>query len=251
MDAIVKAKSLLDGFQGFKHAGEGVDSPANRLIQGLLVKFSNEASWVIRGGEELAGALELVAVNVTRVVQKWGDGQPIQTRVLEPGEKFPNLEELNANVPQSEWREGPDGKLHGPWQAQYLLYLLNPDTAERFTYATGTIGGGIAVRDLVDRVSWMRKFRGEQVYAVVSPSAAPMKTRYGTRPRLHFVIKRWVELSTDGALPLTEPSALSEPQTADLSTTKAARDNANKKSDGLTEVKRPSIREELNDEINF
>ena len=44
---------------------------------------------------------------------------------------------------------------------------------------------------------------------------------------------------------------MSEPQTADLSTAKAARDNANKKSDGLTEVKRPSIREELNDEINF
>ena len=99
MDAIVKAKSLLDGFQGFKHAGEGVDSPASRLIQGLLVKFSNEASWVIRGGEELAGALELVAVNVTRVVQKWGDGQPIQTRVLEPGEKFPNLEKQQGTTP--------------------------------------------------------------------------------------------------------------------------------------------------------
>ena len=30
MNEIVKPKSLLDGFQGF----EGVDSPANRLIQG-------------------------------------------------------------------------------------------------------------------------------------------------------------------------------------------------------------------------
>jgi len=68
-----------------------------------------------------------------------------------------------------------------------------------------TVGGGIAVRDLIDRVSWMRKFRGEQVYAVVSPSAAPMKTRHGTRLRQHFVIKRWIGLSSDGSLPLTEP----------------------------------------------
>ena len=172
-------------------------------------------------------------------------------RVLQPGEKFPNFEELNATVPQSEWRQGPDGKLRGPWQAQYLVYLLNPDTAERLTYATSTIGGGIAVRDLVDRVSLMRKFRGEQVYAVVSPSAAPMQTRYGTRPRPHFVIKRWVGLSSDGALPPTEPLALSGPQTADLSTTRAATDNADKNSAGLKEVKRPPISEEIDDEIDF
>ena len=47
------------------------------------------------------------------------------------------------------------------------------------------------------------------------------------------------------------PPALSGPQTADQSTTKAATDNANKKSADLKEVKPPSIYEELNDEINF
>jgi hypothetical protein len=250
MNEIVKPKSRLDGFEGFNDAVEGVDSQTNRVIQGQIVKFTNEATWVTRDGEELPGTVELIAFNVIRVVQKWGDGQPIETRVLEPGEKFPNLEELNANVPQTEWRDGPDGKLHGPWQAQYLVYLFNPDTDERFTYATGTIGGGIAVRDLVDRVSWKRSLRGEQVYAVVSPSAAPMITRYGTRRRPHFVIKRWVGLSSDRAPPPTESPALSGQQTADL-TTKAATDNANKKSAGLNEVKRPSISEEIDDEIDF
>jgi hypothetical protein len=134
---------------GFEDAGAGDDPLVNRIIQGDLVKFTNQATWVTRGGEELSGNLELVAVNVIRVVQKWADGQPIETRVLGPGEKLPNLEELNAAVPQSEWREGPDGKLRGPWEAQFLVYLLNADTAERFTYATGTTGGGIAVRDLI------------------------------------------------------------------------------------------------------
>jgi hypothetical protein len=176
--------ALLDGF----HDAPEVESP--RLIQGELVKFSNEVTWVTRGGEELPCTIELVAVNVTRVVRKWADGRPIESRALQPGEKLPSLDELNANEPQSAWREGPDGKLHGPWQAEYLVYLLNPDTAERFSFATGTIGGGIAVRDLIDRVSLMRKVRGEQVYAVISPSAAPMKTRYGTRPRPQFVVSQ-------------------------------------------------------------
>jgi len=215
---------------GFEDAGEGFDSLENRLIQGDLVKFTNQATWLTRGGAELSGNLERVAVNVIRVMQKWADGQPIETRVLGPGEKLPNLEELNAAVPQSEWREGPDGKLRGPWEAQFLVYLLNPDTAERFTYATGTTGGGIAVRDLIYRVSWKPKFCGEQVYALVSLSAVPWKTRYGTRPRPHFVVKRWVSLSSDGALPPTEPPALNGSQTAGLSTTKAATDKTNQKS---------------------
>jgi hypothetical protein len=196
---------------GFEDAGEGFGSPEDRLIQGDLVKFTNQATWVTRGGQELSGNLEFVAVSVIRVVQKWKDGRPIETRVLGPGEKLPNLEELNAAVPQSEWRVGPDGKLRGPWEAQFLVYLLNPDTAERFTFATGTIGGGIAVRDLSYSVSWKRKFCGEQVYAVVSLSAVPWKTRWPTRLRPHFVNKGWKGLSSDGALPPTEPPALSGP----------------------------------------
>jgi hypothetical protein len=195
--------ALLDGFQ------DAPEVDPDRLIQGDLVKFSNEATWVGRGGEELPRTIEHVAVNVARIVRKWVNGQPIETRVLQPGEKMSVVEELNANVPPNEWREGLDGKLHGPWQAEYLVYLLNPDTAERFTFATGTKGGGIGVRDLIDRVSLMRNLRGEQVYAVVSLSAVPWKTRYGTRLRPHFVIKRWV--SSNGALPQTEPPALSEP----------------------------------------
>jgi hypothetical protein len=201
-------RMMTDGFQ---NAGEDIDVPASRLIQGELLKFTNTAAWVTRSAEELSGTVEFVAVGVNRVVQRWQDGRPFETRVLKPGDKFPNLEELNAAVPRSEWREGPDGKLRGPWEAQYLVYLLNPHTAERFTYATGTIGGGIAVRDLIDRVTWKRKFCGEQVYAVVSLSAVPWKTRYGTRPRPHFVIVRWEGLSSDGALPPTEPPALSGP----------------------------------------
>jgi hypothetical protein len=196
---------------GFEDAGESFDSAEICLIQGDLVKFSNQATWVTRGGAELSSNLALVAVNVIRVVQKWTDGKPVETRVLGPCEKLPNLKELNAAVPQSEWREGPDGRLRGPWEAQFLVYLLNPDTAERFTYATGTTGGGIAVHDLISRVSWKRRFCGEQVYAEVSLSAVPWKTQYGMRPRPHFVIKRWKGLSSDGALPPTEPPALSGP----------------------------------------
>ena len=186
-------KPPLDGFSGlFEDTVEGEDSATKRLIQGQKVKFSNQATWTIGEGEELPKTRELIAANVTRVTQKWDDGQPIGTRILEPGEKFPDVEKLNANTPQSEWREGPDGKLQGPWQNSYVVYLLDMSNAERFTYVASTIGGGIAVRDLVDRTRWMRSFRGANVYPIVTLSDTFMSTHFGGRQRPQFVIKRWV-----------------------------------------------------------
>jgi hypothetical protein len=86
---------------GFQDAGEDIDAPAKRLIQGELVKFTNTATWVTRSGEELSRNLELVAVDVSRVVQRWEEGRPVESRVLQPGEKLPDLEELNATGWQS------------------------------------------------------------------------------------------------------------------------------------------------------
>ena len=76
------------------------------MIQGTLVKFTNEATWVTRDGEELGPDLELIAVDIARIVQKWKDKQPIETIILEPGQKYPDIEELNDKTPRDEWTEG-------------------------------------------------------------------------------------------------------------------------------------------------
>jgi hypothetical protein len=205
------------------------------LIQGTLIKFSNEATWETRDGDEISPDLELVAVDVVRVVQKWEAGRPVETRILEPGEKFPDIEVMNEEVPRSEWVEGPDGQLRGPWQKQHILYLLDPATMDKFTFPTGTTGGGIAIRELVDKASWMRRVRGQSVYAVVLLSNAFMKTRFGGRQRPHFKIVKWTRLGGEGdaveALP--PPPALPAP---------AAKPE-------LVSVSEPTLAEELNDEL--
>jgi hypothetical protein len=113
-----------DGFDAFETSDE-----SNRVIKGALVKFTNEGTWVT-GDDELSSELELVVVDIARVVQKWppDEGPPIETRMLGPGEKFPNITALNEATPQSEWRTGPDGVKKGPWQACHIVYFLNPKT---------------------------------------------------------------------------------------------------------------------------
>jgi hypothetical protein len=222
----------LDGFQGYEDAVEGgEEQTSGRVIQGMLVKFTNEAKWE-GSGEELSSDLELIAIDVARVVQKWKGGQPIETISLASGQKFPDVEKLNAEVPQSEWEKGPSGELRGPWQAQHICYLLDPKTMDRYSWPTGTVGGAIAIRDLVDKVKWMRRFRGANVYAVVMLSDVFMNTRFGGRQRPHLEIQRWVTLGDDGhALPAPETPKLPD--------------------QGAREVKPPTAKEVTGEEVTF
>jgi hypothetical protein len=235
--------NLIDNFAGWEDGVEGDDRPQGAgVIQGTLVKFTNEAQWVTRDGDELPADLEPVVVDVGRVVQKWQDQAPVKTIILEPHQKFPDIEEMNDNTPRDEWVEGPDGKLRGPWQAQHILYLLDLKTMDKFTFPTGTAGGRIAVRDLRDKIVWCRKYRGANTYPVITLSDVFFPTRFGGRQRPHFKIVRWIRLGGEGG----EVEALPPPSTP---AAKPAPQTTAEPELPLTTVKEPSLAEELNDDI--
>jgi hypothetical protein len=202
---------VVDGFSGYDDRVEGDDRPqGGGIIKGMLVKFANDATWIDTNDDKLPANLELVVIDVKRVSQKWIDQKPVETRELEPGEKFPDVEALNEAAPKDEWHEA-DGKMHGPWQNQHIVYLLNFETMDRYSYPTGTVGGSIAIRELVDKTNWMRKLRGSGIYPRVALRDVFMHTRWGGRQRPYFEIKGWVQLGGDdkiAALPAPKPTPL-------------------------------------------
>jgi hypothetical protein len=198
-----KAAAEVDGFTGYEDATEGTEERGGQgVIKGQRIKFTNEAAWETDNEEEIDANREFIAVDIARIVQRWHDKKPVETIILAPHEKYPDLEKLNAKVPREEWGEGPDGKPRGPWQAQHIVYLMDPTTMDRFSYATGTVGGSIATSDLAGKVKWMRKFRGENVYPVVRLTDQFMNTKFGGRQRPHLEVQRWVNFGGDGR-PLT------------------------------------------------
>ncbi len=236
----------LDGFTGFEDGVEGDDQPqGGGVIKGRIIKFTNEFSWVTNDGEELLPSLELVAVDIARLVQKWINQKPEETIIVLPGQKFPDVQAMNEKAPRSEWREDLNRKMVGPWQMQYLVYLLDLQTLDRFTYPTATVGGGIAVRDLADKTKWVRKFRGPNVNAVVTLSDTFMKNRFGGRQRPHFIIKRWIGLDAEGALAAPKLLVLEGGATAKPEPT------VSPTQPGIHEVNEPTLSEELNDDLPF
>ena len=248
-NALKKISPEIDGFEGYEDRIEGDERPeGGGVIRGSLVKFTNEAAWELRDGEEMP-AVELVAVDVLRIVQRWKDQLPAETIILEPGQKFPDVEAMNDALPKSEWVEGPDGKMRGPWRTQYIVHLLNLETMDRYSYPTGTVGGGIAVRDLVDKTKWIRRLRGAHVYPVVTLSCTFMPTRFGGRQRPSFLIKSWINLGGDGeVLPAPSQPTLIEHVEKQLAET-AAKKPAKVTKVSARKVDEPTLEEILNDDL--
>jgi hypothetical protein len=96
----------IDGFFGYSDDVAGMHDNAMPvgIIKGTLVKFSSDFKYVDRNGAEMPAGLELVAIDVLRIVQKWRDGKPVETIILDPGQAWPDIERLNAEC-KSEWVE--------------------------------------------------------------------------------------------------------------------------------------------------
>jgi hypothetical protein len=182
----------------------------DRVISGDLIKCV-DGVWTAKDGT--AVPKRLLALATTTVLQLWKDKTPVQTIIKRPGQPWPNIDDLNAEIPEDQWELGLDGKLRPPWQRQFVIYMLDPETAANFTFANGTTGASIAVSNLKDAIKWQRAIRGDHVVPLVELSNKPMKTKFGSKLRPHFQVIEWrnldVSFTKEAApqLPLPAPNA--------------------------------------------
>jgi hypothetical protein len=204
---------------------DGFSAAANgRVIQGTLLKCT-DGHWDSKTDANLPE--KLLAIGVVDILQRWENKKPVDTIIAEPGKNLPNIDELNSEVPEAEWELGPDGAKKPPWQFQHVVYLVDADTAAKYTFASGTIGAKIAVNNLRDQVSTMRMLRGN-VTPIVSLGDAPMPTKFGMKVRPSFDIVGWAQLGS-----AIEPAKQLE------------------HIGGIEPVKPPTLSEELNDKLPY
>jgi hypothetical protein len=249
INAVVKQEQRnLDGFEGYEDEVEGgEDLSTSRSNLGTKLVYTLQATW------DPSIVNDLIAIDVQRVVNKWGkekDGPPLESRILSPGERFPDIAALNNNCPRSEWREGFDGKSVGPWAGQHIVVFVDPETMVRYWWPSPitTIGSAICVRDLVDQTRLMRRFKRQiNLYPVVELSHIFMPTRYGGRERPFLIVKKWIILGPDD----TSTNVLPAPDTPALLGSAAEQPPTAKAIDQFVEVKPLTAKEVTNDEIPF
>ncbi len=147
--------------QSNPHATDGWDDTAAeaeaRIIRGSLLKF-NDWKWSIGKEQEAVEVKEgrrLVAVATAAAWVKWQGGNPVEYRPRKPGVPMPPRADLGDND-LGEWEVGPDGQRRDPWQNTRFVYLIDPQTAEEFTFSTSSIGGHDCVINLAGQIKRMR-----------------------------------------------------------------------------------------------
>ncbi len=257
------AQAPLDNFGTFDDSVQGADDDGHGagILSGIRLKFTNEARWETPDGDDFTDR-ELVAINHKRVEVYWDakaprNAPPKETRELAPGERYRDLEALNDTIPKSEWREGFDGKLQGPWQRQAILEFVNLEDMQCYSFPTSTMGGFRCIRELDDRIKRMRWFKGANVYPTVRLTHTFMPTRFGGRERPHLEIKAnaWIKIGGGEAEALPSPQApLPPPQQAQIAP-EASPPQAQAVSEAETikveSVSEPTLQEELNDKVPF
>jgi len=238
---------VVDGFSDFEDGTEGEEGQSSdRVIQGTRLKFGNDFQWKTGDKEVVPKDQEFVIVDTRRCLQKWVDSVPTVTEWIEPNRKWPNVAERNKECPEEEWGLDFNGEPQGPWRRQRITYLVDPNTMAKYTWADNhTVGGDMCIREFRDKIANMRRFRGQNVYAVVTLSDTYMPTNYGGRQRPVLKIVRWIALLPSG-------SALPSPQTPEqVSVEQASAEQTKAVLSKLQDVKPPSPGEEMGDNIPF
>jgi hypothetical protein len=253
-----------DGFDGYSDDGAGSDNSQQQqqgIIRGMHVTFGATAEYERRDGETIGSDVKLIVTGIVRAVLKWppGKNERPETTVIPPGAPFPDIEAMNNDVPQDQWRQGPAGP-QGPYQAQRAITMIEPISMDEFTFTTSTIGGTIACTDLVHKVNVMRRYRGP-VSPIITLGDAPMRTRYGERRRPSFHIVDWIRMGGDepqqAALPAPSPAGSgsnaarvieAKPEPA-KEAAEPAKKPKRSKSGSFKRAEPLSTKEELNDEI--
>jgi hypothetical protein len=183
-----------------------------RIIRGPLLKF-NDWKWSIGKEKEWVEVKEgrcLVALASAAGWVKWQGGKPVEYRMRQPGVPMPARADLGDNDP-GKWEVGPDGQPRDPWQNTFFVYLIDPQTAEEFTFSTSSWGGRDCVINLAGQIKRMRAKHPDAV-PLVELGAAPMSTRYGRKSKPTLKVIRW--LNTAASVVIEQPERQLPPPTA-------------------------------------
>lgn len=180
--------------------GDAAAEAAERTIRGTLLKF---ADWRWTVGKEatlVEDGTQLVALATAAMWVRWQGNRPVEHIVRQPGKRLPDREDLGYTDP-TEWEKGPDDEPKDPWQNTRLVYLVDPQTAEAFTFSTASWGGRGAVIDLADSIARMRSVH-PGACPVVELRAAKMPTKFGMKSKPILKIVGWKTTDAAGAAPV-------------------------------------------------
>jgi len=180
---------------------DGWDAQANDAsaspVKGNSIKFDNGAYFLGREKTLIQPERQFVAIDIREGWLFLKKDCPAEYAMRPVGGPKPPRPESFSDP--KEWPDGFDGKPADPWRYSKFLYLLDPVSAEVFTFSTSTSGGRWGISDLTDQIKLMRSTRAGAI-PIVELQSRQMKTKFGMKPRPFFQVVSWRVKSEDTKL---------------------------------------------------
>ena len=177
-----------DGFAVAETAGSST-------IIGKMLKF-NDSRYIPDKTETLPEGTTRVAGSVITAWVHWEDKRPIDHRVTHVGQSHPLRDEL-PDQDKTEWPLGLNGEPSDRWRDTRYLHLIDPNTGADYTFVTESYGGRKAIGALKQQIANVRTAHPGAL-PLVQLASAPMKTRFGPKPRPDFKVVGWRGGKGDG-----------------------------------------------------
>jgi len=176
----------------------------------MIARWSASTGWVDRDGLPLPDTV--LVIGLTTVLRRWQDKRPEYITEC----PLPDVEQLNAAIPVSDWECGLDGKPRKPWARTYVVYMVDLQTGALYTYAHDTYGAMLAYNALEEQIAVTRMLRGQSVWPIARLEKRQWKsTTFGMQMRPHFQVVDWRTMGGPSSLPQQPPSPqLPGPKTA-------------------------------------
>jgi len=231
---------------GFNHHND-----AERLIIGARIKcdVTKTPSWLDAAGTPLDVERHWIVTGTRTAIQRWKGEKVIDEYIKMKGKPLPDIDALNAGVPEDEWEQAPNNPdPKPPYQQSWYVHLLCPQTMERLTFIGGSVGAKIGVTALQDAVSdWRLVTKSKTACPIVKLTLRPWRSKkWGAKPGPWFHPVRWVDLGDDGGLPQLEAPSVRQIEHKPENEYAEAKGRAR-----LKTIKPPTTEEMVDDEIPF
>jgi hypothetical protein len=183
--------------------GDGFDEVAEALmattgdIVGMIIKYKQvfgKYGFYTKDDICLPFGTQLFARSTRVLWLKWRNGEIVDRR---EGRPLPERGELDDQNP-TKWEIGLNGLPKDCWQKTFHVYFTDRQTCQDFTYISTSVGGKLAVKELVDHTT---KVRQDVPGALPVIALAETMRKYKNRPNQPptpsplFPVKSWVDCS--------------------------------------------------------
>jgi hypothetical protein len=183
------------------------DRVAQNALRGRILLRFNNGEYSDKERAPIAIGAQLFVDDLDVIVQRWQAGvATIAPRDPVTG-KLADVDQLNEQIPESEWEKDLNGNPRPPWQRYFRVFLLDANSGRQYAFVNATAGASMAYGDLKGAMQTKKFLHGVDLFPLIELRAKLWQPKkFPARLRPDFYPIKWIQPGGCQAPAITGPN---------------------------------------------